>query len=279
VRAVRTVRSWWLDILALAIAIVVFVIPFLFILVTAAKDRATASRLEFTFPAEWGQLLANLGDVITARNNLMVVAMRNSLLLTVASVTLIVFLSAMVGYVLQRRRDRLGAVVSALMLAGLVIPPAIVPTIYVLQSIGLFKTLPGLVLVEVAFLMPFSVLIFRTFVSAIPRELDEAAIIDGATPTMLFLKVMLPLLRPAIITVIVVSSVAVYNDFVNPLYFLPGNDNATVQLTLFNFQSQFNTRWNLLFADVLLITIPPLIMFIFFQRQIVSGMTAGAVKG
>lgn len=278
-RALRTVRSWWLDILALVIAVVVFVIPFLFILVTAAKDRATASSLEFTFPAEWGQLVQNLGDVISARNNLMVVAMRNSLILTVASVTLIVFLSAMVGYVLQRRRDRLGAVVSALMLAGLVIPPAIVPTIYVLQSIGLFKTLPGLILVEVAFLMPFSVLIFRTFVSAIPRELDEAAIIDGATPTMLFLKVMLPLLRPAIITVIVVSSVAVYNDFVNPLYFLPGNDNATVQLTLFNFQSQFNTRWNLLFADVLLITIPPLIMFIFFQRQLASGLTAGAVKG
>ena len=278
-RAVRAIRSWWLDGVALLIAVVVFVIPFLFILVTAAKDRATASRLEFTWPAAWGQLLQNLGDVITARDNLMVTAMRNSLVLTVASVTLIVFLSAMVGYVLQRRRDRLGAVVSALMLAGLVIPPAIVPTIYVLQSIGLFKSLPGLILVEVAFLMPFSVLIFRTFVSAIPRELDEAAIIDGATPTMLFLRVMLPLLRPAIITVIVVSSVAVYNDFVNPLYFLPGNDNATVQLTLFNFQSQFNTRWNLLFADVLLITIPPLIMFIFFQRQIVSGMTAGAVKG
>jgi raffinose/stachyose/melibiose transport system permease protein len=223
------------------IAVVVFVIPFLFILVTAAKDRATASHLEFTFPLDDGAIVQNLGDVISARNNLMVVAMRNSLILTVASVTLIVFLSAMVGYVLQRRRDRLGAVVSALILAGLVIPPAIVPTIYVLQSIGLFKTLPGLILVEVAFLMPFSVLIFRTFVSAIPRELDEAAIIDGATPTMLFLKVMLPLLRPAIITVIVVSSVAVYNDFVNPLYFLPGNDNATVQLTLFNFQSQFNT--------------------------------------
>jgi len=279
VKAAKALRSWWLDVAALAIAVIVFVIPFLFILVTAAKDRATASRLEFTWPAEWSLLLQNLGEVISARNSLMVTAMRNSLILTVASVTLIVFLSAMVGYVLQRRRDRLGAFVTALMLAGLVIPPAIVPTIYVLQATGLFKTLPGLILVEVAFLMPFSVLIFRTFVSAIPRELDEAAIIDGATPTTLFLRVMLPLLRPAIITVIVVSSVAVYNDFVNPLYFLPGNDNATVQLTLFNFQSQFNTRWNLLFADVLLITIPPLIMFIFFQRQIVSGMTAGAVKG
>ena len=260
------------------VAGIVFVVPFVFIVLTASKDRATASRLEFTLPVDW-QLVQNFVDVITARNNLMVTAMRNSLVLTVASVALIVFLSAMVGYVLQRRRDRIGTIVTALMIAGLVIPPAIVPTIYVLQSVGLFKTLPGLVLVEVAFLMPFSVLIFRTFVSAIPRELDEAAIIDGATPISLFFRVILPLLRPAIITVIVVSSVAVYNDFVNPLYFLPGADNATVQLTLFNFQSQFNTRWNLLFADVLLITIPPLIMFIFFQRQIVSGMTAGAGKG
>ena len=127
--------------------------------------------------------------------------------------------------------------------------------------------------------MPFAVLIFRTFVSAIPRELDEAAIIDGAVPVGLFFRVIFPLLRPAMITVIVLTSVAIYNDFVNPLYFLPGNGNATVQLTLYNFQSQFNTQWNLLFADVLLITIPPLIMFIFFQRQIVSGMTAGSVKG
>ena len=277
-KALRSVRAFGLEAVAVLVVAIVFVVPFIFIVITAAKERVESSRLEFTWPANW-RLLDNLAEVIGARDNLMVTAMRNSLILTVASVTLIVFLSAMVGYVLQRRRDRIGALVTALMLAGLVIPPAIVPTIYVLQAVGLFKTIPGLVLVEVAFLMPFSVLIFRTFVSAIPRELDEAAIMDGASPTTLFLRVILPLLRPAIITVIVVTSVAVYNDFVNPLYFLPGTDNATVQLTLFNFQSQFNTRWNLLFADVLLITIPPLIMFIFFQRQIVSGMTAGAVKG
>ena len=277
-RPLRAIRTWWLDAAALVIAGVVFVVPFLFILVTAAKERSEAARLEFTLPAEW-RLLDNLAEVIGARNELMITAMRNSMLLTLASVTIIVLLSAMVGYVLHRRRDNLGAIVSALMLAGLVIPPAIVPTIYVLQAIGLFKTIPGLVLVEVAFLMPFSVLIFRTFVSAIPRELDEAAIIDGASPVTLFMRVILPLLRPAIVTVVVVQSIAVYNDFVNPLYFLPGSENATVQLTLFNFQSQFNTRWNLLFADVLLITIPPLILFIFFQRQFASGFTAGAVKG
>jgi len=274
----RRFRGAWIEILALLITGIVFVVPFVFILFTAAKERVESSALEFTFPVHW-LLIDNLAEVIGARQGLMVTAMRNSLILTVASVTLIVLLSAMVGFVLQRRKDRLGSLVSAMVIAGLVIPPAIVPTIYVLQGIGLFKTLFGLILVEVAFLMPFSVLIFRTFMTAIPRELDEAAIIDGASPTALFLQVILPLLRPAIVTVIVVSSVAVYNDFVNPLYFLPGTANATVQLTLFDFQSQFNTRWNLLFADVLLITIPPLIMFIFFQRQIVSGMTAGAVKG
>lgn len=275
---VRLIRAWWLDTVSLAVAGIVFVIPFVFIVLMAAKDRVEAQRFEFSLPSEW-LLFQNIAEVLDARNGIVVTALRNSLILTVASVTILVVLSAMVGYVLQRRRDRVGSVVTALMLAGLIIPPAVVPTIYVLQSIGLFKTIVGLTLVEVAFQLPFSVLIFRTFVSSIPREIDEAAIIDGASSFQLFVHVIFPLLRPAMITVIVVSAVAVYNDFVNPLYFLPGTENATAQLTLFNFISQMNSRWQLLFADVLLLTIPPLVMFIFFQRQIVSGMAAGAVKG
>jgi raffinose/stachyose/melibiose transport system permease protein len=278
VRAVRFIRGLWLDLLLLAVAGIVFVVPFIFIVLTAAKDRTEAALLEFTPPSEW-LLIGNILEVLDTRNGIVVRAMLNSIILTVGSVALIVLLSAMVGFVLQRRRDRTGSAVIALMLAGLVIPPAIVPTIFVLQSLGIFKTLFGLILVEVAFTMPFAILIFRAFMSAIPRELDEAAIIDGAGPITLFRRITFPLLRPAIITVTVVASVAIYNVFVNPLYFLPGNDNVTAQLTLFSFQSQFSTRWHLLFADVLLITIPPLIMFMFFQRQIVSGMTAGAVKG
>ncbi len=224
-------------------------------------------------------LLQNLQEVLDTRDGLIFTAFQNSIVLTVASVALIVIVGTMVAFVLQRRRDRVGSLVAGMLLLGLILPPALVPTIYVLQWTGLFKSLLGLVLVEVALILPFAVLIFRTFMTAIPRELDEAAIIDGATPWSLFRRVIFPLLRPAVITVIVVASVTVYNDFVNPLYFLPGDENATVQLTLFNFQSQFNTRWNLLFADVLLITIPPMIMFIFFQRQIVSGMTDGRGQG
>ena len=137
----------------------------------------------------------------------------------------------------------------------------------------------SLIFIEVALALPFSTLILRAFIGTIPREIDEAAIIDGASPMRMFFSVILPLLRPAIVTIIVTSSVAIYNDFSNPLYFLPGAKNVTAQMTLFTFMSQYNSQWNMVFADVILITIPPLILFMFFQKQIVAGMTSGAVKG
>ena len=148
-----------------------------------------------------------------------------------------------------------------------------------LQKLSLFKTLQGLILVEVAYGMAFCILLFRAFIATIPREIDEAAIIDGAGPLRLFFKVIFPMLKSVTITVIVTQSVFMFNDFTNPLYFLPGDENATVELTLFNYQSQFQSQYNLLFADILLITIPPLIMFMFFNRKFVAGLTAGAVKG
>ncbi len=153
------------------------------------------------------------------------------------------------------------------------------PTIFLLQRIGLYKTIVGLIMIEVAVTMPFATLIFRAFMASIPSELDEAAIMDGASPLRVFFSVILPLLRPAVITVIVTSAVGIYNDFTGPLYFLPGSQNVTAQLTLYSFMSQFSSQWNLLFADVVVVTIPPLIMFMLFQRHIVSGMTSGAIKG
>jgi raffinose/stachyose/melibiose transport system permease protein len=274
----KFIARTWIDAVALVILTIVFVVPFIFIFLTAAKPRAEAALFEFSWPSKF-QLLENLRDVIAFGDNRMLLALWNSTLLTVGSVTLIVLLSALVAFVMQRRADRTASVASTIMLAGLIIPPAVVPTIFLLQWIHLYKTLLGLILVEVAFTMPFATLIFRAFMANIPRELDEAAIMDGASPLRVFLSIILPLLQPAIITVIVTSSVGIYNDFTGPLYFLPGSENVTAQLTLFSYMSQFSSQWNLLFADVVIITIPPLIMFIFFQRQIVSGMTAGAVKG
>jgi raffinose/stachyose/melibiose transport system permease protein len=258
---------------------VIFVVPFAFILFTAAKSQNEAGQLGFSLPTHW-MLVENLKVALQTRNYMLVAAFINSLIVTVVSVAVMVVLSSMVAYVLQRRRrNRWTRGVELLILSGLIIPPAVVPTIWVLQKLVLFKTLQGLILVEVAYGMPFCILLYRAFIASIPRDLDEAAIIDGAGPLRVFWSVIFSMLRSVTVTVIVTQSVFVFNDFVNPLYFLPGDENPTVQLTLFNFQSQFQTQYNLLFADILLITIPPLIMFIFFNRKIVAGLTAGAVKG
>lgn len=269
---------WGGGLVAMAVTAVIFLVPFAFIALTASKTAPDAANLGFSWPVEF-VFWSNLVEVLQSANGVVVRAFINSTILTVASVALMVVFSAMVGYVLQRRQSRLNPLLNFLVLAGLIVPPAVVPTIWVMQALGIFKTLPGMVLIEVAFGMSFCVLLFRAFVSTIPRELDEAAVIDGAGPIRLFFQVILPLLRPVLITVIVVQAVAVFNDFTGPLYFLPGDANATVQSTLYNFQSRTLNRWNLLFMNVFLITIPPLIAYLFFNRQIVAGMTSGAVKG
>lgn len=274
----RAVKRHWLGTAAILVFSIIFLVPFAFIVVNALKDKQQSSLLQFTWPTTI-HLWDNLIEVLQKRDFMLITAFINSTILTVASVALMVVFSAMVAFVLQRRRSRWTGFVNFLVLSGLIIPPAVVPTVWVLQGLGLFKTLPGLILVEVAFGMSFSILLFRAFISTIPKEMDEAAVIDGAGSIRLFFLVIFPLLRSVTVTVIVVQSVVVFNDFTNPLYFLPGDQNATVQLTLFNFQSQFNTSWNLLFMNIVLITIPPLVMFIFFNRQIVAGLASGSVKG
>ncbi len=273
-----TRRQLVVGLASFAVAFVVFVTPFIFVALNAAKTAAGAATLDFSLPKEW-QLWTNLVEVVQARDYMLLLAYFNSIVITVAAITLLVIFGAMVGYVLQRRRSRWNSVIYGFVLAGLMIPPAVVPTIWVLQELGLFKTLHGMVLIQVAYGLGFTVLLYRAFISTIPRDLDEAAIIDGAKPFQVFIRIILPLLKPVTVTLIVVQSITIFNDFTHPLYYLPGRANVTVQLTLYNFQSQFVSQINLLFMNILLVTIPPLLVFIFFNRQIVAGMTSGAIKG
>jgi raffinose/stachyose/melibiose transport system permease protein len=274
----KNTRGVVIGVAAIALSAIFFLVPFLFTFVIASMDRTQANQLQFTWPQPF-VLLDNVREALAARDYLMVIAFINSIILTVASVAALVILSAMVAYIWQRRASRWSPVVNILVLAGLIVPPAVVPTIWVLQTLGLFRTMPGLIFIEIAYGLPFCILLFRAFIASVPRELDEAAVVDGAGSVQIFFRVIFPVLRSVIMTVIILQSVLIYNDFQNPLYFLPGTQNATVQLTLLNFQSQFTTQYNLLFATILLVTIPPLIMFIFFNRKIVAGMAAGSVKG
>ena len=272
------IRRNWLDFVALPIGLFVFVAPFILIFLTATKN----SKESFQFNFKLGEkflLWQNIKTVLDTNNRVVIRAFINSSILTLFSVILIVFVSSMAAFIFARRPGKLTTFANIMVLAGLVVPPAVVPTIWVLQRLHLFKTMQGLIFIEVAYSAAFSILIYKGFIASIPKEIDEAAAMDGCTGFALFRRIIFPLLMPVNVTIIVTTSVAIFNDFTNPLYFLPGNDNATVQLTLFYFQSAYLTQYNLLFTDILLITIPPLIVFMIFNKKIVSGLTAGSVKG
>jgi raffinose/stachyose/melibiose transport system permease protein len=263
----------------LVLSTVIFWIPFYFVIVNSFKSSVKAADMNMSWP-DTMHIIENYTAVLVASDHMLIRAFYNSTLLTVLSLTGLVFVSSLAGFVLQRRERSKGAgTLNFLVLAGLMIPPAVVPTIWVLNSVGLFKTLPGLTLVEIALHFPFCAILYKAFTATIPRDIDESAFIDGCGGFKLFTQIIFPLLKPVSSTIIIIQSVSIFNDFVNPLYFLPGAENATVQLTLYNFMSMYLTNWNLLFADVVLISIPPLVLFLFFNKRIVAGMTAGAVKG
>lgn len=274
----RKVLNLIIEMVAIALTVLIFLVPLYFVFVNALKDPKEAALLNLDWPSTV-HLWDNLREVITARDYMLLRAFFNSSVLTLLSISLLLVVCSMAGFVLQRRKDKWTPWIMFLVLSGLIVPPAVVPTIWVLQELGIFKTMIGITLVEVALNFPFGVLLYRAFMAGIPREIDEAAVIDGCSGFRMFFQMILPLLKPVTVTVIIIKAIAVFNDFVNPLYFFPGAKNVTIQLTLYNFTSQFVSQWNLLFMNVLIITIPPLILFIFFNNKIVAGMTAGSVKG
>ena len=206
-------------------------------------------------------------------------AFKNSALLTLFTVLGLIVTGAMAGYVIQRRKGKLMTAIQSVIMLGLMIPASILPTIHLLQTLHIYKTMFSMVMIEIALQTPFTIMLYRGFMASIPVDLEEAASIDGCNRWQIFQKVIFPLLKPIQATIIILTGVQTFNDFTNPLYFLPGAANTTVQLTLYNFRSQAGSSYNLLFADIIIITVPMLILFLFFNKRIVAGMVAGAVKG
>ena len=275
---IKVKKNFIIESIALITFILIFGVPTFFVITSSGKTVDGAAEMKLGM-GETTQYMENFSQVIRQADYMLVRAYYNSSVITFFSIAIIILVGSMAGFVLERRQSRVTSLVSVFVLAGLMIPPAVVPTIWLLKSINMYKTLWGLIFIEIAISFPFAVLLFRGFMATLPRELDEAAFIDGCSTNWLFFHIILPLLKPVTVTIMILSGINIFNDFVNPLYFLPGAKNATVQLTLYNFKSQYSTQWNLLFANVLLISLPPLIFFIFFNKRIVSGMVAGAVKG
>jgi raffinose/stachyose/melibiose transport system permease protein len=203
----------------------------------------------------------------------------NSFLLTILTLVVLIIVCSMGAYVLQRRRSREMGIINAIILMGLMIPSSVITTIWVMRGLGIYKSLFGMVMVESALHISFMTVLYRGFIGSVPRELEEAAFVDGCGRLRMFFSIVFPLLKPITATVAVLGTIIVFNDFVNPLYYFPGAQNATVQITLYNYMGKYANYWNLLFADVVLISLPPFILYLIFRKQIMTGMTMGAVKG
>ena len=265
------------DIIGILVTVVVFLVPFYFMLVQSLKSKAEANKLSISWPTELH--FENYLEVFKHNNYQLVTAFKNSTILTLFTVLGLLATAAMAAYVIQRRRDKLMTGIQSLIMLGLMIPAAILPTINLLQSLHIYKTMFAMVMIEIALQTPFAIMLYRGYMGSIPKELEEAARIDGCSKWQIFWKVVFPLLKPIQATLIILVGVTTFNDFTNPLYFLPGSENTTVQLTLYSYQGQLGGSYHLLFADIIIITIPMLILFIIFNKRIVDGMVAGSVKG
>jgi ABC-type glycerol-3-phosphate transport system permease component len=210
----------------------------------------------------------------------------NSILVTGLSVALIVGLGAAAAYALARFAHPLGRVAFGLMVAGLTIPAqlAIVPLFFELRALGLLDSLAGLILVYTANGLPFAVFVLAAFFRSLPRSLYEAAVVDGCGEFSAFWKVLLPLARPGLVTVAIFQFIGIWKEYFYSFMLLNGGAEAsprTLPLGLANLSiaAEYRTQYGMLFAGIVLVTLPILAVYLVLQRQIVRGIAAGALKG
>ena len=200
--------------------------------------------------------------------------------ISLAAVSMIVIiLCGSVAYPISRNNSKLNKFLHMLFLAGLMVPPGLtmVPNYKLFRSLHFINTPMLLIALYTAIYLPFTVLIYTGFIKSVPRELDESARIDGCSPFRIYWKVIFPLLRPVNATAIVILSIPIYNDFLNPLLY--ASKLKTVTLSMYNFNGQYYTAWNMVFAGVTMTMIPPIIVFLLFQKHFEKGLVAGALKG
>ncbi|MDG4781341.1 carbohydrate ABC transporter permease [Micromonospora sp. WMMD961] len=275
-KAIRFARATALVVIALAM------LGPLYLLVTNAfKSQEDIVGSPFGVPTD-GFTLDNLYAAATSSTFNVIEAYGTTALLVVAVNILSIIVTGPAAYAIGRGVRRGHRVVLLLMLAGLFIPTQaiVIPVIYVLKTLGLMGTVGGLVLFQTALTIPTTLFLFTALVQSIPRELDEAARIDGASRIGTFWRVIFPLMRPAVATAVVLNAVGVWSDFVSPRLILgPGSGVYTVTTGVFAAVSKYSTDFTVVYANMLLAVVPVVVFYVLLQKRIIGGLTSGAVKG
>jgi raffinose/stachyose/melibiose transport system permease protein len=263
-----------LYIILIAGALIVLV-PFYMILINSFKTMREAAKFGLGFSA--GMSLDNYVTVL--QKAFFFRGMGNSLFITASSVVLVNIVASLSAFVIQRRACKISKAVYFLYFAGLIVPMSIIPTIQLMMQTGIHNTYLGIILFYVATNIPFSVFLLTGFMKSLPRELDEAAIIEGATPLRLFVQIIIPLLVTPLITCTIVNVTGIWNDFSAPFYLISDSSKWPIVIAIFNFVTLYYTNWGLVFAFMMLIIAPILVFYICLQKYIIGGVTAGSVKG
>ncbi|MFB7843892.1 carbohydrate ABC transporter permease [Microbacterium sp. NPDC056052] len=277
--SVDTGRSGPLRTLIALIVTAIFIYPIYLVLLNSFKTQDAIYR----FPGlpVMPLTLQNFVDVLTRPDALFWNGLINSVQITVISVVISTVLSAMMAHYMVRSSGWVSKALWVAIPLGLMIPQAttLLPLLRMMKDFGLIGSIFGLIIVYVAGNLPFGVLVFTGFMRTIPKELEEAAAIDGAGPIRTFWAIVFPLLRPAGASVIIFLAVGLWNDFITPLIILGPASGSTVTVGMYRQISEHVSNYGAVFAFMVLATIPIVILFIFLQKYFVKGLLSGAAKG
>lgn len=257
--------------------VIAVLIPFWSLLVNSAKSLPEANQLGLGLPTTW-KLVENYSAVWRQGN--IPTAFVNTLVLTVPSVLLTLWLSSMAAWVFARRGGRAFSMAYYYAICAVLLPPIIVTTVYVLREIGLYGSYIGAILFYCGILCPLSIFLMTGFIKGLPRELEDAARVDGAGPLRVYWNVVLPLLQPILLTTSMFLVLIIWNDLLYQFLLIGGKNKDTLSLSLYNFAQirQYQTAWNLVFANVVIVNIPILALFVVVQRKLIGGLVKGALN-
>ncbi|SDS67040.1 carbohydrate ABC transporter permease [Microlunatus soli] len=264
--------------LMLIIWSIIVVVPMLWTLLSSFKTSKEIFASPFKLPAktQWVNYANAWQQAGIGR------AFLNTVIVVGGALLLVMILGAMCAYVLARVSFPGRRAIYYLMLAGLTFPPflAIVPLFFVLKNFGLLNTLPGLIIVYVAFALPFTVFFLYSFFKTLPYEIGESAAIDGAGEWQTFFLVMLPMARPGMASVAIFNFLGLWNQFLLPIVLNTDKNNWVLSQAIASFASQagYRTDFGMLFAAVIITIVPVLIIYVIFQRQLQGSVTAGSLK-
>ncbi|MGE5613818.1 MAG: carbohydrate ABC transporter permease [Bacillota bacterium] len=252
----------------------VMMVPLLLILINSLKDRHQASSMGMDLPKK----LHFENYLVVIEQGKLIRSFFNSMFYASAAIVIAIILTSMAAYVLSRNKTRFNRFIYFFIIMGLAMPVNFVSLMKIMQITRLNNTQIGIVLLYAAIEVPVSVFLIYGFIGAIPLELDEAGILDGCGPLKLYFKIIMPLLKPVLVTVAILTFMDAWNQFTFPLYYLNSASKWPMTLAVYNFFGQFYKEWNLVSADIILTSLPVLIIYLLGQKYIISGMTAGSVK-